>query len=107
MTTKIGSSRYANARNAYTGRIKRLTVVIRAPVPSAGQPLGPDGAGVDEQRDEDQPHQDERERGGGRVVEELEELRLDDVPDHVLARRPEQLRVDEVARGGDEREERA
>ena len=77
--------------------------------PAHRQPVSlsvPTALGVDEQRGEDQRHQDERQRRGRRVVDQLEELRLDHVADHVLARRPEELGVDEVARRGNEREQR-
>ena len=49
-------------------------------------------------------HQHEGERRGRRIVDQGEELRLDDVPDHRLVGPAEQLRVDEVAGGGDERQ---
>ena len=56
---------------------------------------------------EDPGHEDERHRGRGRVVRQLQELRLDHVADHVVLGRTEQLGVDEVTRGGDERQQRA
>src|SRR3954451_11801399 len=75
---------------------RRLGEVARAQQP-----------GVDEDADEDEQHQRERQRRRGRVVEDVQELRLDDVADHVLARGAEQRGVDEVAAGRDEREQRA
>src|SRR4051812_38972989 len=74
---------------------RRLGEVARAEQP-----------GVDEDADEDEQHQRERQRRRGRVVEDVQELRLDDVADHVLARGPEQRGIDEVAAGGDERQQR-
>ena len=62
---------------------------------------------ADRDHHEDHGHQRERERGGGRVVSQLQELGLDDVPDHRLLGRAEQLGVDEVARSRDERQQRS
>src|SRR3954451_18616176 len=75
---------------------RRLGEVARAEQP-----------GVDEDADEDEQHQRERQRRRRRVIEDVQELRLDDVADHVLARGAEQRGVDEVAAGRDEREQRA
>ncbi len=52
-------------------------------------------------------HQDERQRRRSRVVGHLQVAALDHVADHVLARRAEQLGVDEVAGRRDERQQRA
>src|SRR5947208_987233 len=71
-----------------------------------GHALGAERAGVDEHRDEDRRHEHERQRCRRGVVPNGQELRLDDVPDHVLLRRAEQLRIDEVPRRGDEGEQR-
>src|SRR5438445_9889723 len=37
---------------------------------------------IDEDPDQQDAHQDERKRSSGRIVEVLQELQLDDVPDH-------------------------
>src|SRR5215208_4319210 len=74
---------------------------------SSGELLGADHAGVEEDHQQDGSHQDEAQSRCLRVVRDHLELRLDHVSDHVLARRPEQLSVAEVARRRDEGQERA
>ena len=69
------------------------------------QSIGAEHLREHEHHHEDRGHQDERECRGSRVVADREELRLDDVADHVLPWRPEQLRVDEVAGRRDEGQE--
>ena len=54
---------------------------------------------------EDQRHQHERQRGRGRVIGQLQVAALDHVSDHGLPWCAEQLRVDEVARRRDERQQ--
>src|SRR5207247_5356371 len=71
---------------------------------SSRELLRPDGTRVERNPEQDRRHENERHRRGGRVVDQLEELRLDDVADHVLLRRAEQLRIDEVTCGGNEGE---
>src|SRR6266487_12200 len=68
--------------------------------------LRSDHAGVERHHQENRRHQDERHRGRGRIVGELEELRLDHISDHVVLWRTEELRIDEVAGGRNERQKR-
>ena len=93
----------------------RVQEPVEAPPPERhlALPLGAEqclGAGdprPDQDDDEHERHQEERERRRGRIVGHLEVARLDDVADHELVRRAEELGVDEVAGRRDEREQRA
>ncbi len=62
---------------------------------------------VDEHHRKDQRHEDERERGRGRVVGQGQELPLDHVADHRLVRSAEEVGVDVVADRGDECQQHA
>src|SRR3979409_66930 len=108
-TMKIGMKRESTATPDEIASVHERTL---SPVDCIsegrlGEVLRAEQPGVDEDPDEDEGHEDERQRGRGRVVEDREELRLDHVADHELARGAEQRGVDEVAARGDEGQQRA
>ena len=88
------------------GAVAAPASISAAPL-GAQQRLGARDARPDQHDRQHHRHQDERQRRRGRVVADLEVAALDDVADHVLVRRAEQLGVDEVAGRRDEREQGA
>ena len=98
----------ASARRWRTGRDARRDgrrLHQRASTPISDSV--PDEPGPDQHHHQHERHQDERQRRRGRIVGQLQEAALDHVADHRLARRAEQLGVDEVADRRYEREQRA
>src|ERR1700750_938384 len=71
-----------------------------------GQVLGAEELRVDRDAHQNESHQGERQRGRRRVIQDVQELRLDHVADHVLVRRAEQRGVDEVTARRDEGQQR-